>query len=251
MASGMLGAWPWLSCYQGDFDLDGNRRPQSYYRKVMWQKDDGIHLFAKPPQYTGRKSQGLGWQWSDVWKSWTWPEAYIGKDIDVECYADCDTVEFILNDEVVGTAPVTRFKAEFTLPYQPGTLKVIAHKEGRITAEDTLITAGEPKGIRLIPDRKEIRADGMDLCFVKVCLVDGEGEIVPTDDLEVTADVEGGNLAGFGSGNPCTDENYGTGKRKLWKGQGLICLRAPMEPGKITLKVTGKGFEEELEIRCS
>lgn len=251
MASGMLGAWPWLSCYQGDFDLDGNRRPQSYYRKVMWQKDDGIHLFDKPPQYTGRKSQGLGWQWSDVWKSWTWPEAYIGKDIDVECYADCDTVEFILNDEVVGTAPVTRFKAEFTLPYQPGTLKVIAHKEGRITAEDTLITAGEPKGIRLIPDRKEIRADGMDLCFVKVCLVDGEGEIVPTDDLEVTADVEGGNLAGFGSGNPCTDENYGTGKRKLWKGQGLICLRAPMEPGKITLKVTGKGFEEELEIRCS
>ncbi|PQP81009.1 hypothetical protein C0Q44_25105 [Paenibacillus sp. PCH8] len=49
MMNGMLGPWPWLSCYQGDLDLDGNRRPQSYYRKIMWGKDTGIHLFAKHP----------------------------------------------------------------------------------------------------------------------------------------------------------------------------------------------------------
>lgn len=251
LMSGMLGSWPWLSCYQGDLDLDGNRRPQSYYRKIMWGKDDGIHLFAKDPMYTGRKSYGIGWHWNDVRQSWSWPDEYIGKDIDVEAYADCDEVEFILNGESMGKRHIDRFTANMTIPYRPGELKVVAWKDGANVAEDTLVTTGPPVEIELMPDRDTICADGMDLSFIRIRLMDKAGNTVPIDDVELTAEVSGGTLVGFGSGNPCTDENYGTGKRRVWNGQALVVLRAPKEEGHIILKVSaGNLYEATVRITC-
>ena len=249
--SGMLGPWPWMSCYQGDLDLDGNRRPQSYFRKIMWGKDDGIHLFVKHPELAGKKFYGLGWHWDDVCRSWTWGSEYEGKAIDVEAYADCDEVEFVLNGESLGKVPVDKLKARFSLTYMPGILKAVAWKGGAIVAEDTLVTAGAPASIELTPDRKEISADGMDLCFVKVRLVDADGVTIPTSDVELSAEVIGGILAGFGSGNPCTDENYGTGKRRVWNGLALICLRAPEKGGGIELKISAPGLPATgLSVTC-
>ena len=49
-----IAGWPWRTCYQGDLDLDLNRRPQSYYRKIVWGLDDGIHLFTTHPEKTGK-----------------------------------------------------------------------------------------------------------------------------------------------------------------------------------------------------
>jgi beta-galactosidase len=247
----MLGAWPWMSCYQGDLDLDGNRRPQSWYRGIMWGVDEGVRLFSGDPKNAGKRGTGLGWQWNDVWRSWSWQKEYENKDVDVEAYADCDEVEFILNGKSFGKSPVERLTAYFTLPYQPGELKAVAWKNGAAVAEDVLITARNPSIIELTPDRKTITADGMDLCFVTVRVCDEEGNTVFTDGIELTADVSGGTLAGFGSGNPCTDENYGTGKRRVWNGLALICLRSTEEAGEIKLKVSAEGIPEaELLITC-
>jgi beta-galactosidase len=106
--------------------------------------------------------------------------------------------------------------------------------------------------IELTPDREEITADGMDLCFVKVRLTDANGITVAVDDIELSADVSGGTLAGFGSGNPCTDENYGTGKRRVWNGYALICLRAPKNSQDIKLKVCAESMPAaEMVIKCS
>jgi len=252
LMGGMLGPWPWLSCYQGDLDLDGNKRPQSYYRGVMWGKDKGIHLFARNPKYMGKKDYGLGWQWDDVVKSWTWGAEYEGKGIEVYAYADCDEVEFILNGESLGKAPVERLTARFNLTYAHGNLKAVAWKNGVAVAEDSITTADAPAFVELIPDRKEISADGMDLCFVTAKLTDANGVTVPVSDIELSAEVTGGTLAGFGSGNPCTDENYGTGKRKTWNGLALICLRASEKSGNIKLKVSAPGLPiAEVVVDCS
>ncbi|MDR0395760.1 MAG: DUF4982 domain-containing protein [Oscillospiraceae bacterium] len=241
LKEGMLGPWPWLSCFQGDLDLDGNRRPQSYYRGIMWGMDDGIHLFVKPPEHVGATDYGLGWQWDDVCQSWTWPE-WIGKPIDVQAYADCDEVEFILNGKSVGTSKPDKLKAYASLEYQPGALEAVARRGGKIVARTVLRTAGAPARIELTADRANIDADGMDLCFIKARLTDSDGATVPTDAVELSVRVEGGALAGFGSGNPRTDENYGTGKRRVWNGQALIAVRAPSAAGEITVTVSGAGL---------
>lgn len=251
LMTGMLGTWPWMSCYQGDLDLDGNRRPQSYYRRIMWGMDSGIHLFAQHPAYADYVSGGLGWQWNDVSKSWTWPEEFIGKEINVEAYADCDEIEFILNGISFGKIETQKLKATAKLIYEPGELRAAAWKDGQMIAEDILLTAGKPSQIELIADRQEIYGDGIDLSFVKVCVTDDNGVTVPSDDIELCAEVIGGVLKGFGSGNPCTDENYGTGKRRTWQGKALVCVCAEESSDLITLRVSAKGImAQEIQIKC-
>ncbi|MDR1262354.1 MAG: DUF4982 domain-containing protein [Oscillospiraceae bacterium] len=250
LKEGMLGPWPWLSCFQGDLDLDGNRRPQSYYRKIMWGLDDGIHLFVKPPEFTGTTDYGLGWQWDDVRQSWTWPDA-AGKAVDIQAYADCDEVEFILNGRSLGKSPVEKLKAVFTAEYQPGILEAVAWRGGKPTARTSLKTAGVPAVIELTPDRPVINADGVDLCFIKIRIADSEGVTIPSDTIELTVDVRGGTLAGFGSGNPFTDENYGTGKRRVWNGFALAAVRAPSAAGTILVTVSGGGLmDAAISVDC-
>ena len=258
MGGGMLGGWPWLSCYQGDLDLDGNRRPQSYYRKIMWGKDDGVYVFAKDPKYVNNKPLGLGWQWNDVFENWTWDKEYEGQDIYVEAYGDCDEIEFIVNGKSCGKEPVEKLKASKVLPYTPGILKVIAYKDGEAKAENQIVTAGTPAVIELTADRDEICADGMDLSFIKVRVSDENGVTVPCDNIELTAEATVGNepaangvLAGFGSGNPCTDESYGTGKRRVWNGYALLAVRALNETGEMKVRVSAEGLKEaEIVVKC-
>ena len=273
LMTGMLGPWPWLSCYQGDLDLDGNRRPQSYFRKIMWGKDDGVHVFAKDPAYAHLKPHGLGWQWNDVFQSWTWDEKYIGQDIYVEAYADCDEIEFIVNGRSCGKAPVEKLTASMILTYEPGTLKAVAYRGGKTVAEDELRTAGAPAAIELTADRTAITADGMDLSFIRARVMDADGVTVPADDIELTAAVTDAAahdmaensaadaaksssasrlLAGFGSGNPCTDEDYGTGRRRTWQGLALLCVRALKVPGEITVTVEAEGLPAAtVSVTCS
>ncbi len=74
MKNGLMGGWPWLSCYQGDLDLIGDARPQNMYRRVMWGLDKGIHLYTTHPSRTGKPFYGMGWHWEDVTRSWSFGE---------------------------------------------------------------------------------------------------------------------------------------------------------------------------------
>ena len=240
---GLMGQYPWLSCYQGDMDLDGNRRPQSYYRKILWGLDDGIHLFTTDPEHTGVKYYGMGWHWADVKQNWTFDVRYIGEPVQLEAYADCDSVDFYVNGVKKASAAVEKLKAFATVNYEPGTVEAVAIKEGAEVARTALKTAGKAERIELIADRPIINADGMDLCFVKVRLTDADGLTVANAPIELNASVSGaGTLAGFGSGNPCTTENYGTGRRKTFDGYALIAVRAGRAAGNIELAVTADGL---------
>ena len=244
---GLMGDYPWLSCWQGDHDLCGNRRPQSYYRKVMWGLDDGIHLFTTHPCMTGRPFYGMGWHWEDVKPNWTFQPEYIGKPVKVQAYADCDEVEFVLNQKSLGRVKVEQLKAVVEIPYAPGILEAVAWKDGRNVACGRLQTAGKAAGIRLRADRSVLAADGMDLSYLSVELVNEAGLSVITEPVEVAVEVSGaGILAGLGSGNPRTEENYGTGKRYTFDGHALICIRAGRSAGEIRVEVKAEGLPAEV-----
>lgn len=241
--TGLIGQYPWLSCYQGDMDLDGNRRPQSYFRKILWGLDDGIHLFTTDPDHTGVPYYGMGWHWADVKQNWTFPACDIGRPVQLEAYADCDEVDFYVNGEKKGTSKVEKLKAFLTVDYAPGTVEAVAIRDGKEVARTSLSTAGKAAKIALKPESTQIDADGMDLCFVKAEIQDENGNLVSIVPTELTASVSGaGTLAGFGSGNPKTTENYGTGRRVTFDGRALIAIRAGREAGPIELAVTAPGF---------
>lgn len=240
---GLMAGWPWLSCFQGDLALDGERLPRSYYRKVIWGMDDGVHVFVTHPEHAGQPVYGTGWHWHDVRACWTYPEAYIGKPVDVEAYADCDEVEFFVNGTSAAKVKPEEMIAKASLAYQPGGLKAVAYRDGKAVAEDSIVTTGPATQIILEPECTAIAADGMDLCYVAITLADKEGRRVYDADCELNAAVSGqGVLLGFGSNNPCTEENYGTGRRMTWNGRAMVALRAGQDAGQMELTVTGGGF---------
>lgn len=243
MKHGLTAYWPWLSCFQGDLALDGEWLPRAYYRNVIWGNDRGVHLFVNHPEHAGQTQYGTGWHWHDVRPCWTYPESFVGKPVDVEAYADCDEVEFLVNGESRARVKPEEMTAKATLTYEPGELKAVAYREGKAVAEDVLVTTGTAARVVLEPECGEIAGDGMDLCYVSVTLTDGEGRRVYDQDVELNAAVSGqGTLLGFGSNDPCTDEDYGTGRRRTWNGRAMIVLRAGKEAGEIELVVSGGGL---------
>ena len=240
---GLLAGWPWLSCFQGDLALDGERLPRSYYRKVIWGMDEGIYLFVKHPCHAGQQVLGTGFHWNDVKASWTYPEEYIGKPIDVEAYADCDVVEFYVNDELKATVKPKDMIAYATVNYEPGCIRAVSYKDGEECGENIIQTTGCGERIVLKTEKDVLKADGMSLCYVSVTLVDSMGQRIMDADCELNVSVYGAaELAGLGSNNPCTTENYGNHRRMTWNGRAMLVLRAGLETGVSEITVTADGY---------
>lgn len=244
---GFLGSYPWLSNSQGDCDLDGNRRPQSYYHKILWGLDNEIHLFSYNPKHCGKYSRGTGWHWNDVSKEWTFTDEYVGKNVTVEAYADCDEVEFILNGKSMGSVKPQKYMARMDIVYEYGRLEAAAYRNGREVSRDFLETTGAPAEIVLIPEKNEIAADGLDIAFIRIEIRDECGRLVTNIRNEITVECKNAKLW-LGSGNPCTDENYGTGKRRMWQGKALAAVGAVYEKGEIEIVVSANGMAEKKAI---
>ena len=115
----------------------------------------------------------------------------------------------------------------FDVPYQPGELKAVAYKNGRMIGEAVVRTAGEPAEIRLTPDRTEIAATGDDLSYVLVEALDKDGNICPLADNLVRFDVHGpAVIAGVGNGNPLSLEPFQADFRQLFFGKAMLILRS-------------------------
>ena len=97
--------------------------------------------------------------------------------------------------------------------------------------------------MRLTADRDVIKADGTDLSFVTVEILDAEGNIVPTADNQVYFEVEGSAfIAGVDNGNPLSHESFQAPQRKAFNGKALVILQNDGTPGQTKLRVTGEGL---------
>ncbi len=138
--------------------------------------------------------------------------------------------------------------------YQPGTVKVVAYDaNGKAVAEKVMKTAGQPYKIVLEADRNSIAADGKDISFVNVKIVDKEGNFCPTDEREISFKVKGaGVFKAVANGNPSSLESFQTPKMKLFSGQLTALVQSAEKGGTITLEATAKGVKAgkiSIEVR--
>jgi beta-galactosidase len=125
------------------------------------------------------------------------------------------------------------------LPFEPGVLKAISRKSGQVVLSKEVRTAEEPARVVLIPDRETIRADGSDLSFVTVKVVDRNGTVVPTADNLITFEISGeGSVAGVDNGNQISHESFKGSQRKAFHGMALAIVQSKRKPGRIVLKAT-------------
>ncbi len=129
--------------------------------------------------------------------------------------------------------------------YQPGTLKVVAYKNGKKWATDEVKTAGEPAKLKLKPDRNRISADGRDLSFVTVTVTDKHGLMAPRADNRIHFDIDGpGEIVATDNGDPTSFEPFPSHDRKAFNGLCLVIVRGKTgQPGTIRLTATAEGLE--------
>jgi len=237
--------YPWHAAYCGDIDLTGYRKPQSYYRDILWSGGDRVYATVRLPVPEGQKIITTLWSVYPTLPSWTWP-GMEGRPMQVEVYSGAERVRLFLDDTLVGEMPTGReqqFKAVFSVPYAAGTLKAVALRGGRAVAESVLRTAGAPARLRLTPDRARIRADGQDLSYVVVEALDAQGRFQPNADQVIEVAVSGmGACAAVGSGDAKRDEPYTGNRVRLYNGRALIIVRAARSAGRIALRAKSTGL---------
>jgi beta-galactosidase len=180
-------------------------------------------------------------EWTDkpvlhLFPHWNWKE---GDKVDVVTYFNADEVELFLNGRSQGTKRKQGddLHVFWRLPYKPGVLKAVSRKNGQIVLTREVRTAGEPARIILIPDRKTIRADGVDLAFVTVKVVDRNGTLVPSADHLIKFELSGeASIAGVDNGYQASHESFKGKQRKAFHGMALAIIQAKQKPGRIVLK---------------
>ena len=231
----------WHGAYCGDVDITGWRKPVSIYRQMLWKEAyDGefpsiLAIAVKEPDGYRGKIHQTAWSVWPTWYSWNWP-GWEGKPIEVEVYTKAPEVRLYLNDKLIGTKAVSRdteYKAVFTVPYEPGTLRAEASGLGTY-----LCTAGEPAALRLTPDRRVITADGQDLSFITVEVVDKKGRVCPDAAIPCEAIVKGeGQFLAFASADLKDREPYTTPRVTTWKGRALLVVRSTEKKGNAQISI--------------
>ena len=240
----------WHGAYCGDVDITGWRKPISHYREMLWRtivdmpvyelkdgqrsstpiEDDGMYIAVKEPDGYYGKIHQTAWSVWPTWENWNW-KGWEGKPIEVEVYTRDPQVKLFLNDKLIDTQNVNRstaFKAVFTVPYEAGTLRAQTFF-GRIK---TLRTAGKPARLRLTPDRSMMTADGQDLSFITVEVIDKDGNVCPDAAIPCEAIVKGqGRLLSFASADLKDREPYTSPRVTTWKGRALLVVRSTQETG--------------------
>jgi beta-galactosidase len=243
----MFHGYPWHAAACGDLDLTGYRKPQSYYRDILWNGGDRVYATVRLPEPEGKKIIAVGWASYPTLPSWTWP-GQEGKELQVEVYSGTEKVRLFLNDKLIGEKQTGRdqeFKATFSVPYAPGALRAVGMRGDQAIAESVLATAGNATTLRISADRTEVKADGQDLSFLVVEAVDAEGHLQPNADQEVQFSISGpGAIAAVGNGDGQDDASYHGDRRKLFQGRALVVVRTSRESGPITVKAGTPGLGE-------
>ena len=178
--------------------------------------------------------------------------------MELTVFSGAEEVELLLNGQSLGRKAVPRDgtmprSVGFETEYQPGTVEAVSYTGGREISRTRLETTGAPVQVRLTADKADLRADGHDLAYVDIEIVDREGRVVPDAEIRLCAGVSGqGWLAGFGTANPITDEDYTDEETVSWRGRAQAVIRSGCAGGEILLTVSADGLPEEtLRFRVS
>lgn len=240
--------YPERAAYIGDLDLIGYRRPISYLREIVYGLRKKPYIAVERLNRYGMPCSKTPWMFKDNIASWTWP-GYEGKPAAVDVYADADEVELFLNGHSLGRKPAGEqhgFTATYEMIYAPGELTAVSYEDGKETGRVSLETADSKVQLFAETDRKTLSADGEDLAFITVKLVDENGIENLFASKNVTVSVKGaGKLQAFGSADPKALESYDDTTWQTYDGYVMAVIRAGREAGTVTVTFTAEGCKEQ------
>ena len=216
---------PSRSSYFGIFDLAGFKKDRFYLYQSHWLPEfPMVHIFPH----------------------WNWPER-VGQVTPVHVYTSGDEAELFLNGKSQGRKKMGEYEYRLRwddLIYEPGELKVVAYKDGKEWAQETVKTTGPAAKVTLQPDRETIKADGKDLSYVTVTIADNDGVLVPRSKNPLKFEISGpGKILAVDNGDPTSFEPFQAKERKAFNGLALVIVQSTKEAGKIVLKAASPGLD--------
>jgi beta-galactosidase len=238
-------SWPGKGSSSGVIDTCGFKKDGFYFYQSQWTAKPMVHLFPH-------------WNWKGM----------EGKFIPVYCYTNCDSVELFLNGRSVGVkgyafprpgmeqrygtyppranAPRTTsdLHLAWDVPYEPGSIKAVGTKDGKVVVEQEIATTGDAAAIELTVDRNSIRAGRLDVAHVSVRIVDAQGRLMPDADHDVAFQVTGeGKLTGLDNGDPASHEDFKAARRKAFHGMCLAIVQSTAKKGQIRVAASAAGLK--------
>ena len=223
-------AWPNHSSMFGIIDLASLTKDRYYLYRSVWNKDaETLHILPH----------------------WTWPGRE-GEVTPVFVYTNYPTAELFINGKSYGKQSKNNssLKNRYRLMwmdavYEPGEVKVVAYnKEGKAVAEKVVRTAGKPHHIELVSNRNELTADGKDLAYVTVKVVDKDGNPCPTDNRQINFSAKGtGKYRAAANGDPTNLEQFHLPKMHAFNGMLTAILQAGETAGEIVFTAKANGVK--------
>jgi beta-galactosidase len=216
---------PARSSYFGMVDLAGIPKDRYYLYQSKWSIKPMLHLLPH----------------------WTWPDR-LGQNVPVYCYTNYPKAELFVNGKSMGIQQkdkrnkYTRYRMMWKdVVYEPGEIKVVAYDgNDKPVAEQVQRTAGAPYAIRLTADRETVKADGKDLVFVTVDILDKQGNLCPRANNFLFFKVEGtGRLRALCNGNAIDQTSFVSSYMHVYNGKMVATIEPGTEAGEITLLVSG------------
>jgi hypothetical protein len=234
----------------GLLDLEGFWKPDAYFRQALWSANPMVYAAA----------WGAGSAEADAARMTAWPKnlgrtplverwgwtADPRKNIPVEIYTNCDSVELLLNGRSLGEKPIADRLLPallWAVPNEAGTLEVVGKNAGAAAAHFQLKTIGPPERLELSPDLKSLQSDGRQVSTIEVRVVDRDGNRVQDAAQTVSFEVLGaGRLIASGNAN-LSDGSPVTGHQvKLYQGRAVAVVRSAAGSGNITVRATAPGL---------
>lgn len=223
------GRVPSRSSYFGILDLCGFPKDRFYLYQARWRPELPM---------------------AHILPHWNWQEM-AGKNVPVHVYSSGDEAELFLNGKSLGRKKRGEFEYRFVwedVIYESGRLEAVVYKNGAEWARDVMETTGPAQKLTLSAYKNPLEQG--ELAFVTVRISDAEGRLVPRTHNLVRFEVDGGEIAALGNGNPASHEPFLASERKAFNGLCLAVVR-PIGAGKITLKATSEGLAgAEIELQC-
>ena len=266
-------SWPWFNAWCGDLDLIGDKKPQSYYRDVLWNRSK-LAMAVRPSLPDGEYEDVNGWGWTAEENHWNFGKAYLPIELRPENYQTSNVVgnlkhnvnghrsdslrvnvysreprvRLLINDSIMGekdTDPET-YTATFTVAYEPGSLKAITIPQAKKAKPDSLefITALPPARLTLKADRVSISSSHNDLAYITICVEDEEGHLCPTAEIPVEITVSGPAAVVAGTGHPYDMHSFRSLRPTTFRGKALAIVQPQDQSGEVTLTVRAEGLEE-------
>ena len=215
---------PSRSSYFGIIDLAGFPKDRYYLYQAHWRPDFPM---------------------AHILPHWNWPGRE-GQITPVHVYTSGDEAELFLNGKSLGRKKKGQFEYRLRwddVKYAPGELKVVAYKDGKKWATDTVRTTGPAAELLLAPERDRIAGDGKDLAYVTVTVADAKGRLVPRSKNHIKFDLSGpGEIVAVDNGDATSFEPFQAKERNAFNGLALVIVRAT-GPGQITLTAQADGLK--------